>query len=205
MESSDISKLIDLYLDGHNVSEISKCLKADKSEIKGYIVELGLNKTAQYLVSKPQEHIYQICCKLFGKANVKQEYYIDTGQRVDVVIPANGIAIEYHGIQHFNFIEFFHRDKAGFEKTLKADEEKEKYCIENGWCYVLFTCYDKLSEDFVTEKIKNAMLSCSDLSSKGRSIKNQFKEDMKERNREYRRKAYRNYKQIKKARKANGN
>lgn len=206
MESSDISKLIDLYLDGHNVSEISRCLKTDKKEIKEYINDLGLNKTAQYLVSKPQEYIYQTCCKLFGKQNVKQEYYIESGQRIDIVVPMNGIAIEYHGVQHFKFIEFFHKDKANLEKISKADEDKERYCIENGWCYVLFTCYDKLSEDLIAERIKNSMMSCESLSAKKREKKvDSFKEAAKEKNREYRKKAYRNYKQIKKARKMNGN
>lgn len=205
MESTEISKLIDLYLDGHNVSEISKCLKTNKEEVKEYIARLGLNKTAQYLVSKPQEYIYQVCCKIFGRQNVKQEYYLENGQRIDVVVPNSGLAIEYHGIQHFNFIEFFHKDKDSFEKSVKSDADKEKYCIEDGWCYVLFTCYDKLSEDFILEKIKDAMSDCN-ISAKEKHKKiNPAKEAVKERNKEWRRKTYRNYKQIKKARKMNGN
>ncbi len=41
------------------------------------------------------------------------------------------LAFEYHGHQHFNFVDVFHKDRASLEKRKKDDAVKRKLCQEN--------------------------------------------------------------------------
>lgn len=46
--------------------------------------------------SKHQHHLYDLCCALYGSANVIWEYVIpDLNLRIDILIKHLGIAIEY--------------------------------------------------------------------------------------------------------------
>ncbi len=40
--------------------------------------------------------------------------------------------IEFNGIQHYEYIEFFHRNNEGFEKYQLKDKMKSDYCIKKG-------------------------------------------------------------------------
>ena len=42
------------------------------------------------------------------------------------------IAVEYNGIQHYKFSNFFHRNKDQFENQKYRDEMKRRICHENG-------------------------------------------------------------------------
>jgi hypothetical protein len=52
-------------------------------------------------------------------------------QHLDVWIPSRNIAIEYHGPQHFEAIEFF-GGEAGLAATRLRDKRKRKLCERNG-------------------------------------------------------------------------
>lgn len=51
-------------------------------------------------------------------------------QHLDIWIPEYSIAVEYHGRQHFEPVEFFGGQEA-FEKSVLRDKRKENLCIEN--------------------------------------------------------------------------
>lgn len=53
--------------------------------------------------------------------------------RFDFYLPEYRIIIEYDGIQHFEPVDFFGGEKQ-FNKQIKNDLEKNKYCIENNIC-----------------------------------------------------------------------
>jgi hypothetical protein len=57
-------------------------------------------------------------------------------QHLDIMIPQLNVAIEYHGIQHDEPIEFF-GGKEAFEKQQRLDAKKELLCKENG-IYLLY-------------------------------------------------------------------
>lgn len=52
-------------------------------------------------------------------------------QHLDVWIPSLSVAVEYHGAQHFQAVEFF-GGEAAFQKNLERDERKRTLCKENG-------------------------------------------------------------------------
>jgi len=59
------------------------------------------------------------------------EYYLpEINYYIDFYLPDYKMAIEYDGIQHFYPIEFFGGEEA-YNKTIKRDKLKNKYCLDN--------------------------------------------------------------------------
>lgn len=64
------------------------------------------------------------------------------------------ISFEYDGIQHFKFIERFHKTKEGFNKSLERDLRKNKLCIENNVKLIrisYLTKLDKIKENIINQ------------------------------------------------------
>jgi hypothetical protein len=52
-------------------------------------------------------------------------------QHIDIWIPAHGIGIEYHGLQHFQSVDFFGGEDA-FQRVQERDNRKRDLCMKNG-------------------------------------------------------------------------
>ena len=65
------------------------------------------------------------------------------------------LAIEYNGEQHYEFIEFFHRNGP---EDLKAQKErdriKQKLCNDNG-IYLIVVPYNANLEQFISQEYNN--------------------------------------------------
>lgn len=75
-----------------------------------------------------------IICKILTKMNInylEQVSLKDSLQKFDFFLPEQNIAIEYNGKQHYQYIDFFHKNQEGFEKQLERDKNKRQYCIDN--------------------------------------------------------------------------
>lgn len=81
--------------------------------------------------SKDQRILYDWLYEIYN--NVIYEYALEEiGLRVDLYIPKLGIAVEYHGRQHYEYIEHFHKHFSDFEYAQYLDRKKESYLIEHG-------------------------------------------------------------------------
>ena len=61
-------------------------------------------------------------------------------QHIDIWIPAHRVGIEYHGLQHFQLVEFFGGEEA-FRRGQERDSRKRSLCEKNGLRLVEIT-YD---------------------------------------------------------------
>lgn len=43
-----------------------------------------------------------------------------------------GIAFEVNGIQHYEFVPYFHGDESGLKYAIEKDEFKKEACLKNG-------------------------------------------------------------------------
>ena len=67
--------------------------------------------------------------------------------RFDFYLPKEKIAIEFDGLQHYKFIEYFHKTKENFYKRQQQDKEKNQFCIDNN--IILFRIpYDEIDNIF---------------------------------------------------------
>lgn len=61
-----------------------------------------------------------------------QEYQLpNSRQRLDFFLPDYNLGIEYNGKQHYEYIEFFHKNEEGFKKCKERDIRKQNICKEN--------------------------------------------------------------------------
>jgi hypothetical protein len=58
----------------------------------------------------------------------------DTNQwlRFDIYLPSNGVFIEVHGIQHYQFTDYFHKNQLDFEHDKYLDKIKKDFAKRNG-------------------------------------------------------------------------
>lgn len=73
-------------------------------------------------------------------------------QHLDVFIPDLSSALEYHGLQHFEPVDFFGGEKA-FQDTRLRDSRKEKRCIENGVRLIVWRYDEPIESRLLHSKI----------------------------------------------------
>jgi hypothetical protein len=89
--------------------------------------------------SKPQRYLFELIKQIYPEYTIIYEQYIpELNQRFDIFVKELGIAIEYDGRQHDDFVEHFHKDMNGFIGGLQMDAKKENFSKENGIKVVRF-------------------------------------------------------------------
>lgn len=83
--------------------------------------------------SKDQQILYNYLSEMFPSLDVIYEYALyELNQRIDIYIPNLALAFEYHGRQHYDFVEHFHKTLQGFEDAQKMDQRKREYLLLHG-------------------------------------------------------------------------
>ena len=65
---------------------------------------------------------------------------------LDFFIPNLSLAVEVHGRQHYEFVKFFHKTKAGFLTAKKRDDIKEQWCELNDIELIVLNYEDKVED-----------------------------------------------------------
>lgn len=67
---------------------------------------------------------------------------------VDFYMPIKKMAIEAHGIQHYEYVPFFHGNTMGFIESKKRDRDKESWLLNNNIKLVVLS-YKETVEDWL--------------------------------------------------------
>lgn len=203
----DESDLIihDLLFDSNmSIGEIAQELCWDISKTRRRIKHLGLDwvRRRDHKVSRGQSALTESVKKLLPGEKVVNEHHIGDGQRLDIYCPSYKLGVEYHGRQHFEFVEHFHKNQYGFNKHQMNDKKKLDKCLELGIVLVVFRFNDRLSGDIIYERIYEAIRqSDAPKQEPKESVRgNPYYERAKERNREYQKEQYRRLKKERKQR-----
>lgn len=89
---------------------ICKFSKGEKIIMK-YLIENNIDFISQYKFNNQKDIIGE--------------------KRFDFYIPKRNLVIEYHGIQHFMFNDFYHKNIFDFLDQVKRDYDKQKFCKNN--------------------------------------------------------------------------
>lgn len=190
--------LIDLLLETNlSIAAIAKELGKKEFEIRKDIKRLGLewahNKTGS--ISRGQAALTTIMRKLLPGVPIVNEEPIGERLRLDVYCPRYKLAAEYHGRQHFDYVEYFHDDIYGFQDSLKRDGRKIQICEDLGITLVVFRYNDKLTEEAVLGRLLEAIKTAPVKEPTVKEYKlNPYYEAYKSRQREYRKLAYKRMK-----------
>lgn len=75
------------------------------------------------------------------------------GQRIDVFIPSLQVALEYHGEQHYEPVEYF-GGKESFLKTKERDQRKAKACTDAGVILIEWKYTEPINESNLRKHLK---------------------------------------------------
>lgn len=90
-------------------------------------------RTASTSRSQSQFRLGELIRLVYGlNAMILEEFpVIGTRMSLDFYLPHHGIAFEFQGRQHTEYVHHFHRDQKTFDRQLARDREKRQWCILN--------------------------------------------------------------------------
>lgn len=148
--------------------------------------------------SNDQRFLYDLLHEVYPIHKIVYEFPIyELQQRIDLFIPTLGIALEYNGRQHYEYVEFFHKNAEGFEKSFTLDNKKSKYLDSLGIKLVIipYNGVPKTSQEL--KQLIDSIPYPEKLYS-GIEDKNLYAESKLEEARDYRKKQYQKIKKLKK-------
>lgn len=89
----------------------------------------GIAKVGQGWVS--QAKLFSLIKMRFPNAKIEYSPLWLGSQRIDIFIPSHKVAIEYHGLQHYEPVGYFGGEDS-FKKTVARDKLKAELCRKNG-------------------------------------------------------------------------
>lgn len=111
-------------------------------------------------MSKQSQEVEVLLKECFPFFSYKKEYYVKFGNEklfFDFYIPKLNIFIEVQGQQHYNYIEFFHKDPLTLVKQKKRDLLKEEWIYDNKYKLVKIKFNEKLNKKSFLAKINEAL------------------------------------------------
>lgn len=198
-EDYDNDRLTDMVFDSNlSIHEMAVELGRTDIEIKRQMRELDLNwvRRKKGHLSRGQAALTEAMAKLLPGEKIETEAPIGKRLRLDVYCPAYELAAEYHGRQHYMYVEHFHGDKEGFRAAQARDDEKVQLCKDLGIALVVFRYNDDLSETAVYSRMLDAIRNTPMIKEqKDHTYKgNPHYEAYQKRQREFRKEQYRKMK-----------
>lgn len=191
----DDQDLVDYLFESNlSIADIAKELYIPETAVRKRIKELGLSwiRRTNGGASRGQASLTRLMKQLLPGEEIISEYHIGERLRLDVYCPGYKLAAEYHGRQHFEFVQHFHDDKYGFRASQDRDQRKQELCNENGILLVVFRHTDELTENAVFSRLLAALQDAPTLEQVkvSRFKGNPAYEAYNQRQREYRKQAY---------------
>lgn len=109
-------------------------------------------------MSSYSETIETFIKRVFCDYQYQAEYTIQfrgTTLRFDFYIPQINLLIEVQGEQHYKYVEFFHKNGAGYRSSLYRDQLKKEWCSLKQHNLVYFS-YDNMPQ--TEEEFKERIL-----------------------------------------------
>ena len=109
------------------------------------------------MASKGQNELEAIVRELLPMETITKEHHIGEKLRLDLYYPKYKIGFEYHGRQHFEYVEHFHYDIYGFQDSLARDQRKIVLCNNLGIVLLVFRFDDRIDEETVAQRMQTAI------------------------------------------------
>ena len=109
-------------------------------------------KTAGLVINLISEILNEIPIKEWTTFSLKNPD-TDSYLYFDAYFPKNNLILEYHGIQHFQFVEYFHNDLEEFNRRQKIDSFKEEWCKKSSINFLMIKYNDPVEKTFLERKV----------------------------------------------------
>jgi hypothetical protein len=146
----------EIYKDAHSKLDV-KCKY--KHEFSISYNNLKANKWCPLCSAlKMESFAKEIIEEIFDEIFVKMRPKWLEGLELDIYNEKLKIAFEYNGIQHYEYVPYFHRQESKFIKQQENDKKKIKLCKENNIKLIIIP-YDKVTEinlkEYIINELKN--------------------------------------------------
>lgn len=139
------------------------------------LINLNIEENSKIL--KCRSNGEKVVCEYLIRNNIEFEkektfngcVYINK-LRLDFYIPKYNLAIEFHGKQHYEMIEFFHRNQENFELAQNRDKIKKQFCLENNIKLLIISYLDECNIVSILDKVLTTDNQVQDLSHISKSI-----------------------------------
>jgi len=137
------------------------------SSIKGYRLKKrnSGSRYTQHSYHKSEITLTKIVEDYYGHEEVYTSYHplwAESKKKVlyeyDIFIKSLNLLIEYHGIQHFKYPNFFHKNREQFVQQQKRDKKKIRLAKKNGFKLIIIKYSDPLVDDFILNKIRTFIM-----------------------------------------------
>lgn len=176
-----------------SVKEMALRLGQPVAEVRKKMAGLGLNWVKERGgLSRGQAALTDIMERLLPGEKVEIEYPIGERLKLDVFCPKLKLAAEFHGQQHFVYVEHFHRDMDGFLDSQRRDARKVEICREKGITLVAFCPQHPMTEEYVFSALMYALRQGQPALRKEPKVKDKtaYQLEAAERQRAYRKRQY---------------
>jgi very-short-patch-repair endonuclease len=148
-----------LFIEGMSLKEIAKEYGLSTPQLTKFCNDWGLTKEIRKrgLRSHPQVILKRLILQLYPDTPVRSEYHVGERLSLDFYLPQYHLAFEYDGIQHTEYVDFYHKDAEGFQKSQKRDKRKEEICSALGIVLVRLGPSDALTIEHLMSLIKTAL------------------------------------------------
>jgi hypothetical protein len=136
--------VLDPQLDGYRLKKRGRGSRYNTH--KFHITETRLAKIIEYL---------------YGKSNVFVSFYplwAKSGKGVlyeyDIVVPKEKLIVLYNGRQHYEFVEFFHKNLKAFLRQIVRDKVKRQIADTNGYRLIEFKYTEPIMRDYISHRLE---------------------------------------------------
>jgi hypothetical protein len=144
-------------------------------------------------MSKGADNLKRLLKEIYGEhANIIEEHYLPGNLRLDYYMPSIGLAFEFHGRQHTEFVAHFHKDASDFRESKARDDQKSLLCHRMNIVLVSFWDGEVLTADSVSQRINQSIVSFVPFS---KEVMKTPKQIAKEKARAYQKELYQKKKQ----------
>lgn len=148
-----------LFESNLSIQHIADELDLSVYKVNQRIKQLGLGwvRRNNRKLSRGHAALTQIMQKLLVGEKVINEHHIGERLMLDIYCDSYKLAAEYHGRQHFEYSNLFHKDRQDFLDGQARDERKVELCKEQGIALIVFRYNDELTEEAVYDRMMEAI------------------------------------------------
>jgi very-short-patch-repair endonuclease len=152
------------FVEGMSLKEIAQQYGLSTHQLSRFCDDWGLTKEIRKrgLRSDPQVKLKRLLLNIFPNTIIESEHHIGEHLYLDFYLPRYRIAFEYDGIQHNEYVEYFHKDEEGFRRAQERDARKEEICYAMGIILVRLGPSDELSEDNILHLVRDKLFTNGD-------------------------------------------
>ena len=83
----------------------------------------------------------------------------------DIGIASKRLLVEYNGIQHYEYPNFFHKTRKDFKDQVGRDDLKKQLAYDNGWKLLVVKYNEDVTYGNIFHKLQREGLTCQKIES----------------------------------------